>query len=78
MSPRHSANFDATSPSSATSVVQDTLPGIQFDGGDSLCSQMNQDSSCPAVTAEYGCTDAKMNVTRIVALLNVIDMAGDP
>jgi hypothetical protein len=52
--------------------------GIQFDGGDSLCSQMNQGSSCPAVTAEYGCTDAEMNVTRIVALLNVIDMAGDP
>jgi hypothetical protein len=52
--------------------------GIQFDGGDSLCSQMNQGYSCPAVTAEYGCTDAEMNVTQIVALLNVIDMAGDP
>ena len=51
---------------------------IQFDGGDSLCSQMNQGSSCPAVMAEYGCTDTEMNVTQIVALLNVIDMAGDP
>jgi len=39
---------------------------------------MNQGSSFPAVTAEYGCTAAEMNVTRIVALLNVIDMAGNP
>jgi hypothetical protein len=59
-------------------MVQDTCTASNSMVAIRVCSQMNQGSSCPAVTAEYWCTDAEMNVTRIVALLNVIDMAGDP